>query len=36
MNAYDKVLAARAADRAMGGFYIERIIDRFIELHGDR
>ncbi len=36
MNAYDKVLSARMADRAQGGFYIEHIIDNFIELHGDR
>ena len=36
MNAYDKVLSARAADRAQGPFYISRIIDDFIELHGDR
>ena len=36
MNAYDKVLEARAADRPQGGFYIDRIIDGFIELHGDR
>ena len=36
MSAYDKVLSARAADRAQGTFYISRIIDDFIELHGDR
>ena len=36
MSAYDKVLAARASDRAMGSFYIKEIIDNFIELHGDR
>jgi acetyl-CoA carboxylase carboxyl transferase subunit alpha len=36
MSAYDKVLAARASDRAMGSFYIGQIIDDFIELHGDR
>jgi len=36
MSAYDKVLAARASDRAMGSFYIGQIIDNFIELHGDR
>lgn len=36
MNAYEKVLSARAADRAQGTFYISRIIDDFIELHGDR
>ena len=36
MSAYDKVLEARAADRPQGGFYIDLIIDRFVELHGDR
>ena len=36
MNAYDRVLTARAADRAQGTFYIESMIDGFIELHGDR
>ena len=36
MTAYDKVLSARAADRAQGTFYIEQIIDGFTELHGDR
>nr|MCR5683451.1 acetyl-CoA carboxylase carboxyl transferase subunit alpha [Clostridiales bacterium] len=36
MRAYDKVLLARASDRAMGSYYIGRIIDGFIELHGDR
>ncbi len=36
MSAYDKVLEARAADRPQGGFYIDLIIDRFMEMHGDR
>ena len=36
MSAYDKVLEARAADRPQGGFYIDLIIDNFMEMHGDR
>jgi len=36
LTAYAKVQAARASQRPMGGFYIERMIDNFIELHGDR
>ncbi|MBQ7932158.1 MAG: acetyl-CoA carboxylase carboxyl transferase subunit alpha [Clostridia bacterium] len=36
MNAYEKVMLARASDRQMGSFYIDRIIDNFTELHGDR
>ena len=36
VNAYERVLAARSSDRNMGGYYIERMIDSFIELHGDR
>ncbi|MBO5060312.1 MAG: acetyl-CoA carboxylase carboxyltransferase subunit alpha [Clostridia bacterium] len=36
LKAYDKVLAARNTARHMGGYYIERLIDDFIELHGDR
>lgn len=35
-NAYDKVLEARNSKRPMGGYYIDRMIDNFIELHGDR
>lgn len=35
-NAYEKVLAARASARPMGGYYIDRLLDSFIELHGDR
>jgi len=36
MSAYDKVTLARSAARPMGSFYIEKIMDRFVELHGDR
>lgn len=35
-NAYDRVLAARSTNRPMGGYYIDRMLDSFIELHGDR
>ena len=35
MSAYDKVTLARASDRAMGSFYMEQILDYFVELHGD-
>ncbi len=35
-NAYNKVLEARNSKRPMGGYYIDRMIDNFIELHGDR
>lgn len=35
-NAYTKVLAARSNDRNMGGYYLSRMIDDFVELHGDR
>ena len=35
-RAYDKVLAARNSSRPMGGYFIERMIDNFVELHGDR
>lgn len=34
--AYAKVLAARDSKRPMGGFYINRMIENFVELHGDR
>lgn len=34
--AYDRVLAARSNDRNLGGFYLTRMIDDFVELHGDR
>lgn len=36
MNAYEKVQAARKSDRPMGGYYVSRMIDNFVELHGDR
>lgn len=35
-KAYDRVLAARSNDRPMGGHYLSRMIDDFVELHGDR
>lgn len=35
-NAYDRVTAARSSQRPMGGYYINRMIDNFIEFHGDR
>lgn len=36
LTAYGKVMAARSTARPMGGYYIDRMIDNFIELHGDR
>jgi len=36
MDAKDRVLTARAQDRAMGGNYIKGIFNEFTELHGDR
>jgi len=36
INAYTRVLAARSNDRKLGGFYLRRMIDDFVELHGDR
>ena len=36
MNAYEKVCEARKGTRPMGKFYINEILDSFIELHGDR
>lgn len=36
MSAYDKVTLARSSSRAMGSFYIDQIIDDFVEFHGDR
>lgn len=35
-NSYEKVLAARDKNRNMGTYYINRITNKFIELHGDR
>lgn len=36
INAYQRVLNSRNGKRNMGGYYINRIIDNFVELHGDR
>lgn len=36
MHAYDKVTLARSSNRAMGSFYMEQILDSFVEFHGDR
>ncbi len=36
MKPYEKVQAARKGDRPLGGYYISRMIDNFVELHGDR
>ncbi len=36
MNAYDKVMAARAKDRPTGTDFIKNIFTDFVEMHGDR
>ena len=36
MNAFDRVMAARAKGRATGLDYIRHIFTDFFELHGDR
>lgn len=36
LTAYEKVAAARGNKRPMGAYYINNMIDNFIELHGDR
>lgn len=36
VRAYDRVQAARSNARPSGAYYINRMIDNFIELHGDR
>ncbi len=36
ITAYERVQAARSGNRPMGGHYISRLIDDFVELHGDR
>ena len=36
MQAYERVQSARRSSRPSGKFYIEKIFDSFIELHGDR
>lgn len=35
-TAYDRVVSARDTKRPLGKFYIENMIDNFIEFHGDR
>lgn len=35
-TAYERVQAARGGRRPMGAYYIEHMIDDFVELHGDR
>ncbi len=35
-NAYERVLVARNSKRPSGAYYISRMIDSFVELHGDR
>ena len=36
MTSYERVQAARSGKRPMGGYYINNMLDGFIELHGDR
>lgn len=36
VTAYNRVQAARDSHRPMGGYYIGRMVDNFVELHGDR
>lgn len=36
VTAYNRVQAARDSQRPMGGYYINRMVDNFVELHGDR
>ncbi|MBQ7900576.1 MAG: acetyl-CoA carboxylase carboxyltransferase subunit alpha [Clostridia bacterium] len=36
IKAYERVLAARNNNRPLGGYYLNRLIDNFIEFHGDR
>ncbi len=36
VNAYERVRAARDSKRPMGSFYIDHMVDDFVELHGDR
>lgn len=36
ISAYARVQAARSGKRPMGSYYIEHMIDDFVELHGDR
>lgn len=36
LTAFEKVAAARGNKRPMGGYFIQNMIDNFVELHGDR
>ena len=36
MTSYDKVLAARNINRPTATEYIDKMINNFVELHGDR
>lgn len=36
MDAYDRLVAARAKGRPTGLFYVHQIFDNFVEMHGDR
>jgi len=36
VNAYNRVQVARSNERNLGGYYLNRMIDDFVELHGDR
>lgn len=36
VDAYKRVQAARSNDRNLGGYYLSRMVDDFVELHGDR
>ncbi len=36
LKAYDRVQNARKSKRPMGGYYIDRLIDNFVEIHGDK
>lgn len=36
VTAYNRVQAARDSHRPMGGYYVDRMVDNFVELHGDR
>ncbi len=36
MNAYTRVINARASKRPSGAFFINRMITKFVEFHGDR
>ena len=36
ITAYDRVTEARKSQRPMGGYFVDRMIDNFVEFHGDR